>query len=322
MLDVPAVPARAPRFAGRFSVGRELVRRPAGLTALVVVAVIIVIAIAAHLIAPYNPNAIHPDALFQPPSSAHLLGTDYVGRDQLSRTLFGVRTALEIAIPAVTIAFVAGLFVGLVTGYVGGFVDKVTIVIVDAILSFPALILALVALTLFGPSKLSITVLIAVAFFPDYVRLARALTLAAKQNMYVKAERSLGASRIRIVTRHLAPNILPPLLVLMAIDIPGAIATEAGLAFLGIGIQPPTADLGILLNDGFTYIQTQPWLLVGPLAVLLLLTGAFTVLGETLRDITDPKRAGTHYRRRGPRAQRSTRASRSAKAADRPVEQR
>jgi peptide/nickel transport system permease protein len=285
---------RAPRGLGVF---REVALQPAGLIALLIVTALILVALLAPVIAPYNPNAIDVTSLLQGPSSAHWLGTDYVGRDLLSRTIYGTRTALVIALPAVVIGFVPGVLIGLSAGYLGGATDKLAIVILDTILAFPSIILAFVLLALFGSSIRSVTLIIAIAFIPSYGRLARAQTLAAKENLYVKVERSLGASNTRIVLRHILPNIIPPLLVLMALDIPGAIGTEAGLAFLGIGVQPPTADWGVMLNQGFIYVRTSPWGVLAPLIGLLLATAAFIMLGETLRDVLDPKLQGAGGRR-------------------------
>jgi peptide/nickel transport system permease protein len=282
----------------RFGVIGQLIRRPAGAVSLGVVVGIVLVAFLAPLLAPYDPKAIDVHQVFEGPSRAHWLGTDYIGRDMLSRILFGARTALDIALPAVVIGFACGLPLGLLAGYLGGAIDKTVIVLMDAIISFPAVILALAVLTFLGPSQGTLIGLIAIAFVPGYARLARAQTFAIKQNPYIKAERSLGASRTRIVVRHIVPNIITPLIILMAMDIPGAVGVEAGLAFIGIGIQPPTADWGVMLNDGFTYVRTSIWGLIGPLTALFLITAAFTVLGETLRDIMDPKLAGTRRRLR------------------------
>jgi peptide/nickel transport system permease protein len=279
------------------SLPRQLVRRPAGLIGLLVVAAVVVVAIFAPLLAPHSPDAVDVVNMFQGPSPGHLLGTDALGRDNFSRLLFGTRTALGIALPAVAVAFVVGLCLGLVAGYLGGGVDKVLIVLIDTGLAFPAVILALAMITLLGPSIGNIILLIAVAYTPYYARLARAQTLAAKQNQYVKAERALGAGTARLLAVHVLPNIIPPLLILIAMDIPGAIGVEAGLAFLGLGVQPPTPDWGVMLNDGFTNIATTPWGLVGPLIALFLVTTAFTLLGETIRDIADPRFAGVRRRR-------------------------
>ena len=282
----------------RWTVLHRLLQRPAAVVGLAVIGLLICVAALAPVIAPYSPTQIDVQHLFSGPSAAHWLGTDYVGRDQLSRVIYGSRTALRIGFPAVAIGFVPGLLMGLFAGYIGGLVDGIAIVVMDAILSLPAVIFALVVITLFGNSITVITFIIAIAFIPGYGRLARAQTLAVKENVYVKAERSLGASPTRIILHHILPNIVPPLLVLMAMDVPGAIGAEAGLAFLGIGVQPPTADWGVSLNQGFIYVRTQPWGLAGPLVALLLVTGAFVVLGETLRDVLDPRLASADVARR------------------------
>ena len=192
-----AAGARVRRLLARASLLRALVRRPVGLLSLLVVACIFAVAICAPLLAPRSPTAIDVVNMFQGPSPAHLLGTDQLGRDNLSRLIFGGRTALGIAIPAVAAAFVVGLCLGLVAGYLGGWIDKLLIVLIDTGLSLPAVILALALLTVLGPSIGNTILLIAVGFAPYYARLARAQTLAAKQNPYVKAERALGASYIR-----------------------------------------------------------------------------------------------------------------------------
>jgi peptide/nickel transport system permease protein len=264
---------------------------------LVVILGMMLMAAFAPLLAPHDPNAIDAINMLQGHSAQHLLGTDDVGRDNLSRVIYGARTAFAIAIPAVLLAFMIGLPLGLATGYLGGWVDRTLIILIDTALAFPAVILALAVLTLLGPSVANTILLIAIAFTPYYARMARAQTLAAKQNPYVKAERSLGAGSGRILLVHILPNIIPPLLILLAMDVPGAIGIEAGLAFLGLGVQPPTADWGVMLNDGFTNIGTSFWPLLGPLIALLLITTAFTLLGETLRDIADPKLAGVRRRR-------------------------
>jgi peptide/nickel transport system permease protein len=223
------------------------------------------------------------------PTWKHLLGTDSLGRDNLSRLLFGTRVALEVALPSVLSAFVLGATLGTIAGYLGGFVDRVLVVVFDSLISFPAVILGLALLSLLGPSVRSVDFVIGLSLVPYYGRLMRAQTLSEKKNQYVKAERSLGASRRRVLRRHILPNVLPPLLIVVAMDIPGAVAIEAGLAFLGLGVQPPTPDWGVMLNDGFIYIGTSPWEIIGPIVGLIVLTTAFTVLGETMRDVMDPR---------------------------------
>ncbi|MGH9171328.1 MAG: ABC transporter permease [Acidimicrobiales bacterium] len=271
-----------------------VLRQPAAAVAFGVVALVFVVAIFAPWIAPDNPDAINVANSLASPSLHHLLGTDTLGRDNLSRLVYGSRVALEIALPSVLGAFAIGSVIGLVAGYFGGWADRVATVCFDTVISFPAVILGLALLTLLGPSTRSVILVVGLSLVPYYGRLTRAQTLSEAKNEYVKAERSLGASRWRVLTRHIMPNALAPLLVVVAMDIPGAVAIEAGLAFLGLGVQPPTPDWGVMLNEGFVVIGTSPWTIVGPVAALILLTTAFTVLGETVRDTMDPR----HYRTR------------------------
>jgi peptide/nickel transport system permease protein len=288
LLREPAAPTPyQPR--GLRSFARDVLHRPAAAGAVVVIGLLVLVAIFAPLIAPYNPDTINVNIALAGPSLSHLLGTDSLGRDNLSRVLFGTRVALEVALPSVFSAFVIGSTLGIVAGYLGGILDKVLVVVFDSLISFPAVILGLAMLSLLGPSVRSVDFVIGLSLVPYYGRLMRAQTLSEKKNQYVKAERALGASRRRVLRRHVLPNVLPPLLIVVAMDIPGAVAIEAGLAFLGLGVQPPTPDWGVMLSDGFTYIGTSPWEIIGPIAELIIMTTAFTVLGEAMRDLMDPR---------------------------------
>jgi peptide/nickel transport system permease protein len=288
-----AAPLARRRGSGVLAVLREVVRRPKGLAGLVIVCGLILIALFPSLFAPYSSDAQNIVDRLQGPSREHLLGTDELGRDLLSRVIFGTRIALGVAIPAVTAALLAGLVLGVVAGYAGGILDSVMIVIMDTLQAFPAVILALALLSLLGPSLRNVIVVIAVAFTPNYARVSRAMVLAAKENQWVEAERSLGANVGRILTVHILPNILAPLVILMAMDIPSAIATEAGLSFLGLGVQPPTPSWGVILSEGFENVVLSPWGIVSASAALMIATLGFTMLGETLRDVADPKLART-----------------------------
>jgi peptide/nickel transport system permease protein len=274
----------------------ETLRRPSAAASAFVLLLVVVVAIFGPAFAPYDPNAIVLGKTLASPTVHHLLGTDSLGRDNFSRLIYGTRIALEVALPSVIGAFIVGGALGLFAGYIGGLPDKVLVVVFDAVVSFPAVILGLALLTLLGPSISSVVLVIAIALIPYYGRLVRGQTLSERRNQYVKAERALGASRSRVLLRHLLPNVLPPMLIIVAMDIPGAISIEAGLAFLGLGVQPPTADWGVMLNGGFTDIGTSPWEIIGPIAALILVTSAFTLLGEALRDALDPKHT---VRRRG-----------------------
>jgi len=289
--EVPPLVRR--RGSGVAGVLREVARRPKGLAGLAIVCGLILLALFPSLFAPYSSDAQNIVDRLQGPSRAHLLGTDELGRDLLSRVIFGTRIALGVAIPAVTAALLAGLVLGVVAGYAGGVIDSVMIVIMDSLQAFPAVILALALLSLLGPSLRNVIIVIAVAFTPNYARVSRAMVLAAKENQWVEAERSLGANVGRIVTIHIFPNILAPLVILMAMDIPSAIATEAGLSFLGLGVQPPTPSWGVILSEGFENVVLSPWGIISASAALMIATLGFTMLGETLRDVADPKLART-----------------------------
>jgi peptide/nickel transport system permease protein len=268
---------------------RDVARRPGGAAAAAVILLLVLVAILAPLLAPLNPDAISVANTLLPPSARHLLGTDSLGRDNLSRVIFGTRIALEVALPSVLGAFLVGAALGLIAGYLGGLPDKLLVIVFDSLISFPAVILGLALLSLLGPSIKSVIFVIGLSLVPYYGRLVRAQTLSERKNQYVKAERSLGASRARVLRRHVLPNVLPPLLVIVAMDIPSAVIIEAGLAFLGLGVQPPTADWGVILNDGFIDIGTTAWVIAGPIAALVIMTTAFTILGETMRDVLDPR---------------------------------
>ena len=276
------------RRRGWRSVTRDVLRRPAAVVAAAVIVLLIVVAIVAPRLSPHQPDDIDVINALASPSRAHLLGTDSLGRDNFSRLLYGTRVALEVALPSVLGAFLIGATLGLLGGYLGGLLDKVLVVVFDVLISFPAVILGLAMLSLLGPSIKSVVVVIGLSLVPYYGRLMRAQTLSERKNQYVKAERSLGASRARVLRRHILPNVLPPLLIIVAMDIPGAVAIEAGLAFLGLGVQPPTPDWGVMLNDGFVDIGTSVWATLGPIAALIIMTAAFTVLGEAIRDVLDP----------------------------------
>jgi peptide/nickel transport system permease protein len=219
---------------------RELAERPKGLAGLVIVCMLVIVAIFAPLIAPYDPQAIDVHQILAGPSGHHLLGTDQLGRDVLSRILYGTRIALVVAVPAVLGSVVLGLLLGVTAGYIGGLLDDALVVVMDALQSMPAVVLALILVALSGPSLQNVIFVIVLASAPGYARISRALVLSLKEASFVKAERSLGASGLRIVSIHLLPSVIAPLFILIAMDIPFAITIEAGLSFLGLGVRPPT----------------------------------------------------------------------------------
>jgi peptide/nickel transport system permease protein len=292
MSVAPTAPVPRVRLLGRDSLLVRIVRRPVGAFALGVVLLLVCFALFAPLIAPYPAAKQDIPNRLEGPSQAHVLGTDALGRDLFSRVVHGARVELKVALPAVFAALAIGLLLGVVAGYLGGWVDNALVVVMDTIQSFPAVILALTLLALLGPSLRNIVLVIAVTYAPSYGRVTRALVLATKQNLYVEAERSLGAGPVRIVGVHLLPNILAPLFILLAMDVPSAIATEAGLSFLGVGVQPPTPSWGVILNDGFENVRQSAWGIISAGGALMIATLGFTLLGETLRDLIDPRLAG------------------------------
>ncbi len=277
---------------------RDLGRRPMGFVALVIIAgLLLAVTIGPWLVG--DPSAIDHTRRLEGPSADHWLGTDDLGRDLLARIVVGARIAMGVAIPAVVLAMLLGLVLGLVAGYLGGRIDNVVIVITDTLQAFPAVVLALAILALLGPSLRNVIIVIAIGFAPGYVRVVRASVLAIKEDVFVEAERALGASTGRIISHHILPNVLAPMLILMAIDLPVAVTIEAGLSFLGVGVPPPTPSWGVILSDGFARVRTAPWAVIWAGLTLMITTLGFTLLGEALRDRLDPR--VREVTRRGPR---------------------
>jgi peptide/nickel transport system permease protein len=278
-------------FDRRRPLGR-LLRRPAGAFGVAIVGGVVLVAVFAPLLAPYPLAKQNTIRRLEGPSSSHLLGTDEFGRDLLSRIIFGTRIELGVALPAVFVSLIVGLLLGVAAGYLGGRVDRAITVVLDSIQAFPAVILALALLALLGPSLRNLIAVIAVAFAPQYGRVARASVLKIKKEPFMEAERSLGAGHLRIGVVHVLPNIIAPLLILLTMNIPGAIAIEAGLSFLGLGVQPPAASWGVILADGFERVLDTPWAVLATGVTLAITTLGLTMLGETLRDILDPRLSG------------------------------
>lgn len=290
-VERPTSPIRG--LLDRIPVLGDVLRRPLGVLGFVIVFVFALTVVFAPLLAPYDYATQDIPNMLQGPSDAYRLGTDHLGRDLLSRIIYGTRIALGVAVPAVSIALAGGLFLGLVAGYFGGLADDVIIVLIDSLSSFPAVVLALAILALLGPSLTNVIIVIGLTWIPGYARIARAQVLSAKQNVYVEAERALGASTARIIALHILPNILAPLLILAAMDLPVVITFEAGLSFLGLGVRPPTPSWGVILSDGFDHIRRSPWPITWAGLTLIVTTLGFTLFGEALRDVLDPRLSGT-----------------------------
>jgi peptide/nickel transport system permease protein len=264
-------------------------RRSGGAIGLSVVLGLMACVLAAPLIAPYHfARQDIPDRL-QGPSPQHVMGTDHLGRDTLSRLIYGTRVAFGIALPGVLIAALAGSALGVLAGYCGGPVEGVVVVISDTFQAFPAILFALALLALIGTSIASVIAVIAIAFAPGYARVVRSQVLALKVQPFLDACRALGASDARLISAHIVPNIVSPLAILLALDLASAIAIEAGLSFLGLGVQPPTPSWGVVLGEGFGRIRQSPWPVLFASLVLAVTTLGLTLFAEAVRDALDPR---------------------------------
>jgi peptide/nickel transport system permease protein len=246
-------------------------------------------ALFAPLVAPYNPTQQDILSLLQGPSRDHWLGTDELGRDTFSRIVYGSRVSLMVGVIAVSISLVVGSALGLLAGYGRGMIDTVIMQLMDGLLAFPTLVLALAITAMLGPSLNNAMIAIGVTGVPTFARLVRGQVLALRDLDYVQAARALGASHPQIVIRHILPNTLAPIIVQTSITIPAAILAEAGLSFLGLGIQPPTPSWGAMLNTARGYIQMSPWLALAPGGAIFISVLAFNFLGDALRDTLDPR---------------------------------
>ncbi len=285
--------SRWQRATARIPVLGEVLEQPLGALGFLIVSVFLFVVIFSPILEPYDIAAYDVNNMLQGPTRAHLLGTDQLGRDLLSRLIGGAPIALGTAVPAVSISLVGGILLGLLGGYAGGFIDDVVVVVVDSIQAFPAVVLALAILALLGPSLRNEILVIGLAWVPAYARVTRAQVMSRKQDLYVEAERSLGATNTRILLGHILPNILAPLLILGAMDLPVVITFEAGLSFLGLGVRPPTPSWGAILSDGFNYVRQSSWPIIWAGLALGITTLGFTLFAETLRDVLDPRLAGT-----------------------------
>ena len=260
-----------------------------GMFGLSLVLLFFISAIFAPLLAPYDPNALDIPARLSIPTLEHLAGTDQLGRDTFSRILYGGRVALKIAAIGVSVALVIGILLGMLAGYGPRWLDNILLLVFDTVRAFPTIILALATVALTGPSLELVLAIVIITSIPQYARVARTATLGLKNSDYILAELSLGAGMGRILMHHIMPNVIGPILILAAMDVPVVVTVEAGLSFLGLGVLPPTASWGTILNEGYLVIRDTPWMVVMGGIPLILTTLGFTFLGEALRDIFDPR---------------------------------
>lgn len=276
-------------------VWRRFLRNKVGIVAGIVVTLFFLTALVTGLCSlggvyfPYNPNSTSLELKLQPPSMTHWAGTDNLGRDVFSRLLNGSYISLTVGLVAVSVSLLIGVVVGAVSGFFGGWVDNVIMRIVDAILCFPTFFLILTAVALLGPSIINIIVVIGLVSWTGTARLVRAEFLTLRETEYVRAARSLGAKAPALVFRHILPNALAPIIVTAVISIPGAILTEAGLSFLGFGVQPPQATWGNIITDGKTYLLDAWWLIVFPGAAIFIAALSFYLAGDALRQAAESR---------------------------------
>lgn len=290
-LERPASPLQ--KALDRLPILGDILKQPLGAIGFVIVLLFVISVIFAPVIAPYDYAKQDIPNRMQGPSEKYWLGTDHIGRDIFSRLMYGSQIAFGTAIPSVAIALTLGTLLGLVAGYVGGVVDNVIVVIMDTLQAFPSIMLSLAILALLGPSLVNVIIVIGITWMPNYARVIRAQTLSIREKAFVESERSLGATDQSILLSHILPNVIAPALLLAAMDLPWVITFEAGLSFMGMGVRPPTPSWGVILSEGFSHIFESQWPIIWSGVTLALTTLGFTLFGEALRDVLDPRLSGT-----------------------------
>ncbi|MDG4800968.1 ABC transporter permease [Micromonospora sp. WMMD980] len=287
---------------GAESTGRRVLdalrRDPLAVGGALVLLLLVVVGVAGPWLAPAGVNDVDVDAMLRPPSGAHLFGTDELGRDVLSRVLVAARVSLEVGVVSVGIALVAGVTLGLFAGYYRGWLDSVLMRCMDVLFAFPVLLLAVAIVAVLGPGLLTAMVAIGVVYTPIFARITRAGVLSVREQVFVRAAVSIGASDLRIMRRHVLPNIAAPLIVQTSLSLAFAILSEAALSFLGLGIQPPAPAWGRMLFDGRGFVTDAWWLGVFPGAAIFLTVLAFNLVGDALRDVLDPRQLTVSEARR------------------------
>ena len=264
-------------------------RSPVGTLGAIMVPIVVITALFASVLAPWNPRETDLYNVLKGPSSAHLLGTDELGRDILSRTLLGARPALMVSLISVSFAVLIGVPIGMLSGYFPGILDTVIGRVLDAFLSFPTLVLALAIAAVFGTGLVTTIVALSFVYWPQMARLVRGQTISLRERDWVRAAKSLGASTSRILFRHIAPNLGAVVIVASSINLASAILIEAALSFLGLGVPPPTPSWGLMLRTGYAYLEESMWPSLIPGVAIFLMVLGFNFLGDGLRDYLDPK---------------------------------
>jgi peptide/nickel transport system permease protein len=287
LVEAPQRVSELRRFS-RVFFSRKLV-----LIGMIIILVLVLIAIFAPWLSPYSPNQVDLGQGLLNPTKAHLLGTDNFGRDTLSRLIYGSRISIMVGTVAVGIAAVIGMALGLIAGYFGGKTYVVIMRLLDAVMAIPMIALAMIIASLLGGGLKNIMLALAIAMMPMYARLMCGQVLSIRENDYINAQRSIGASNWRIMFRHILPNCFPPLIVQMTMMMGTAILTEASLSFLGVGVEPPTATWGSMITDGYRFLINRPILSMIPGVAIMLVVFGFNMVGDGLRDALDPRLRGT-----------------------------
>jgi len=269
-----------------------LKKDPLGMAGFVLVSLLLLATVFAAWLAPYDPFDVNVLDRLSSPSAAHWLGTDQLGRDILSRVLFGGQVALKVSLVAISVSMAIGFVLGMLAGFGPRWLDRILVVSFDTVRSFPTIMFALAIIALTGPSLNTVIGVIIITSIPVYARVVRTQTQALRERDFILAERAMGASTLRILRDHILPNIAAPMLILASMDVPAVVGMEAGLSFLGLGVSPPTPSWGSILNDGYSYLRNSPWPLIAAGLPLVAVTLGFTFFGESLRDIFDPKLRG------------------------------
>ena len=298
MSDIAAVPAAPRSVRGTLaSLRRALARHRLATAGLAIIALQCLMAVLAPLLAPYSPYDQDLYAVLSPPSTAHWLGTDNLGRDVLSRVIYGARVSLFIGIVSTALSSAIGVAVGLVAGFKGGAIDAIIMRVTDAFLCFPPLVFILAMAAALGPGIYNVVLSFAVFGWTGFARIMRGQVLLVRELPFIEASRAAGVLPFRLMWRHVLPNALTPIIVAVSVTVGAAILIEAGVAFLGVGVQPPTASWGGELRIGFTYLETVPLFSIAPGLMISLAVVAFNFVGDGLRDALDPRLKGTDRRR-------------------------
>jgi peptide/nickel transport system permease protein len=275
--------------SARVASWRLLLRNPVTVVSAVVLAIIVLVAVTANWIAPFEVNDVDVPNALRPPSGAHWFGTDELGRDVLSRVLVAIGASMRIAVVSVAFAVVVGVTIGVLAGYRGGWIDTIFMRIVDVMFAFPVLLLALAVVAILGPGVTTTILAIGIVYTPIFARVARASTLSVRVEPFVQVSRAMGTGHLYILGRHILPNIAGPLIVQTSLSLAFAILSEAALSFLGLGIQPPEPSLGRMIFDSQGFVTLAWWMAVFPGAAIFIIVLAFNLAGDGLRDVLDPK---------------------------------